>query len=110
MSDQPLPDIPLPSGRAENVRAAVLHLISLADHAIVTPRSRCNSAACTLAFLLRPQANASSPARMKSAGQNHEEGLRRSWAPTTCAEQKTRLPVSRSAPYLRRPFAIDPSP
>ena len=38
MSDQPLPNIPLPSGWAKNVKAAVLHVISLAHYAIVTAR------------------------------------------------------------------------
>ena len=38
MSDQSLPDIPLPSGWAKNVRSAVLHVISLAHYAIVAAR------------------------------------------------------------------------
>jgi len=32
------PDIPLPSGWARNVKSAVLHVISLAHHAIVAAR------------------------------------------------------------------------
>ena len=35
MSDHPLPNIPVPSGWAENVKSAVLHVISLAHYAIV---------------------------------------------------------------------------
>ena|GEM_PF-2746414 len=35
MSDQPLPDIPLPSGWAKNVKSAVLHVVSLAQVAII---------------------------------------------------------------------------
>ena len=38
MSDQALPDIPVPSGRAQNVKAAVLHVTSLAHYAIVAAR------------------------------------------------------------------------
>ena len=38
MSDQALPDIPVPSGWAKNVRSAVLHVISLAHYAIVAAR------------------------------------------------------------------------
>ena len=38
MSDQPLPDIALPSGWAKNVKTAVLHVISLAHYAIVSAR------------------------------------------------------------------------
>ena len=38
MSDQPSPDIPVPSGWARNVRTAVLHVISLAHFAIVAAR------------------------------------------------------------------------
>ena len=38
MPDQTLPDIPLPSGWAENVKSAVLHVISLAHFAIVEAR------------------------------------------------------------------------
>ena len=36
MFDQSLPDIPLPSGCAKNVKLAILHVISLAPYAIVT--------------------------------------------------------------------------
>ena len=36
MSDQSPPDIPLPSGWARNVKSAVLHVISLAQYAIVS--------------------------------------------------------------------------
>ena len=35
MSDQTLPDIPLPSAWAKNVKSAVLHVISLTHYAIV---------------------------------------------------------------------------
>jgi hypothetical protein len=38
LSNQSLPDIPLPSGWAKNVRSAVLHVISLAHYAIVAAR------------------------------------------------------------------------
>jgi hypothetical protein len=38
LPDQALPDIPLPSGWARNVRSAVLHVISLAHYAIVAAR------------------------------------------------------------------------
>ena len=38
MSDQALPDIPLPSGWAQNVKSAVLHAISLAQFAIACAR------------------------------------------------------------------------
>jgi hypothetical protein len=38
LSDQALPDIPVPSGRAKNVKSAVLHVISLAHYAIVAAR------------------------------------------------------------------------
>ena len=38
MSDQALPDIPVPSGWAKNVRPAVLHVISLAHYAIACAR------------------------------------------------------------------------
>ena len=38
MSDQALPDIPVPSGRAQNVKSAVLHVTSLAHYAIVAAR------------------------------------------------------------------------
>jgi len=38
LPDQTLPDIPLPSGWAKNVRSAVLHVISLAHCAIVAAR------------------------------------------------------------------------
>ena len=34
MSDQSLPDIPLPSGWAKNVKSAVLHVISVAQFAL----------------------------------------------------------------------------
>ena len=37
MSDQPLPDIPLPSG-PKNVKSAVLHVVSLACFAIIHAR------------------------------------------------------------------------
>ena len=40
MSNQSLPDIPLPSGWAGNARAAVLHVISLACYATVVARGR----------------------------------------------------------------------
>jgi hypothetical protein len=36
--DQSLPDIPLPSGWAKNVKPAVLHIISLAHYAITCAR------------------------------------------------------------------------
>ena len=38
MPDQALPDIPLPSGWAKNVKSAVLQVISLAHYAIVAAR------------------------------------------------------------------------
>ena len=38
MSDQSLPDIPLPSEWSKNVKSAVLHVISLAHYAIVVTR------------------------------------------------------------------------
>ena len=38
MSDQSLPDIPVPSGWAKNVKSAVLHVISLAHYTIVAAR------------------------------------------------------------------------
>ena len=38
MSNQSLPDIPLPSSWAKNVKSAVLHVISLAQYAIVATR------------------------------------------------------------------------
>ena len=38
MSDQSLPDIPLPSGWTKNVKSGVLHVISLAHYAIVAAR------------------------------------------------------------------------
>ena len=38
MCDRSLPDVPLPSGWASNVKSAVLHVISLAQHAMVTAR------------------------------------------------------------------------
>jgi len=38
LSDQSLPDIPMPSGWAKNVKSAVLHVISLAHYAIVAAR------------------------------------------------------------------------
>ena len=38
MSDQTLPDIPLPSGWAKNVKSSVLHVISLAHYAIACTR------------------------------------------------------------------------
>ncbi len=38
MSDQPLPDIPLPSGWPGNVKSAVLHVISLAHCDIIDAR------------------------------------------------------------------------
>ena len=38
MPDQTLPDIPLPSGWAKNVKSAVLHVVSLAHYAIVAAR------------------------------------------------------------------------
>jgi len=38
VSDQSLPAVPLPSGWAENVKSAVLHVISLAHFAIVEAR------------------------------------------------------------------------
>ena len=38
MSNQSLPDLPVPSGWAKNVKSAVLHVVSLAHHAILTTR------------------------------------------------------------------------
>ena len=38
MPDQTSPDVPLPSGWAQNVKSAVLHVISLAHFAIVAAR------------------------------------------------------------------------
>jgi len=38
MCDPSLSDVPLPSGWASNVRSAVLHVISLAQYAMVTVR------------------------------------------------------------------------
>ena len=38
MSDQSLPDIPLPSGWTKNVKSGVLHVISLAHYAITCAR------------------------------------------------------------------------
>jgi transposase len=38
LSDQPPPGLPLPSGWAKNVKSAVLHVISLAQYAIVATR------------------------------------------------------------------------
>jgi len=38
LSDQSLPDIPVPTGWAKNVKSAVLHVISLANLAIVAAR------------------------------------------------------------------------
>ena len=38
MSDQALPDIPVPSGWPKNVKSAILHVISLAHFAIVAAR------------------------------------------------------------------------
>ena len=38
MSEQSLPDLPVPSGWAKNVKSAVLHVISLAQYAIVASR------------------------------------------------------------------------
>jgi len=38
LPDRALPDIPLPSGWATNVRFAVLHVISLAHYAIAAAR------------------------------------------------------------------------
>ena len=38
MCDRSLPDVPLPSGWASNVKSAVLHVISLAQYAMVTVR------------------------------------------------------------------------
>ena len=38
MSDQALPDTPLPSGWAKHVKSAVLHVISLAHYAIACAR------------------------------------------------------------------------
>jgi len=38
LSDQSLPDIPLPTGWAKNVKSAVLHVISLAQYAMVATR------------------------------------------------------------------------
>ena len=38
MSNQSLPDLPVPSGWAKNVKSAVLHVISLAQYAIVATR------------------------------------------------------------------------
>jgi len=35
LPDQTLPDIPLPSGWAKNVKSAIMHVISLARYAIV---------------------------------------------------------------------------
>ena len=36
MSDQPTPDLPLPSGWAKNAKSAVLHVVSLAHYAIIS--------------------------------------------------------------------------
>jgi len=38
LSEQSLPDLPVPSGWAKNVKSAVLHVISLAQYAIVASR------------------------------------------------------------------------
>ena len=38
MSDQSLPDLPVPSGWPKNVKSAVLHVVSLAQYAIVATR------------------------------------------------------------------------
>jgi len=38
LRDESLPNIPLPSGWAKNVKSAVLHVVSLAHHAITCAR------------------------------------------------------------------------
>ena len=90
MSDQPSPDIPLPSGWARNVRTAVLHVISPARYAIVALRDWAVNG-----ISARVRVTADSDRLKQEIQLFHQESLGRHLRPTA---QPTDRPARRPGP------------